>query len=219
MIKITQRPVFESEKQEYLRTLIPVPARPSVKLVWYYFSHGILLIAVGISFISRILQAVLRIPKAAAIIAGLAIAFGLPLYIRLRAKRRRQAFYEKERARLDASVIETFEMDILRGWRLAESSCSSMAYLLQASDAEFVFLETMGHGNMYLKEFPSRRLTVERDRDTREIWWIMNEGPPVIVEELEDVLAEDMPGYGCSDFAILTLDELPEALRAKIGAL
>jgi hypothetical protein len=218
MIKITQRPVFEFEKQEYLKTLWPTRAGETINRVSYYIFWCLFLTISGAGLIVQLLQAVLRISDEAAMIAGLVAAFCGSVYVCLRLKRRRQAFYEKESARLDASVIETFDMDVRRAWKLDECSCCSMSYLLQVSDTELMFVETMRQTEAELKGFPARRMTIERERDTKTIWGMRNEGPPVSVEELEDFPAEDLGAYGSSECELLKLDELPEALRAKIAA-
>lgn len=215
MIKITERPVFEFEKREYLQKLRPV--RGVVSSVGHYIGTYVLLpMAIG-GLVSMILRAAFRLPEDAAEMVGLVVALIGAVYLPLKIRRYNQAFYEQEQARLETSVIETLDIEVRRAWLLDECSCCSMSYLLEVSDAEVVFLETMDRADSELDGFPARRMKIERERETKTIWDIRNEGPPVFVEGL-DFMVEDLFPEDTVECEVLKFDELPEALRARLAA-
>ncbi len=214
-MKITERPVFEFEKQEYLQKLKPV--RDTVGLVAHYGGWYLLLPMLVGGLLSGLLRAVLRLSEDAAVLTGLGIALAGSIYVSLKVKRGEQAFYEEERARLDRSVIETMDVEVRRAWTLDECSCCSMSYLLQASDEELVFLETFERKDSELEGFPARRMKIERELETKAIWALRNEGPPVSVEPL-DFMSEDLFPDSSPECEVLKISELPEALKAKLAA-
>jgi hypothetical protein len=214
-MKITERPVFEFEKQEYLQKLKPV--RDTGGLVAYYGGWYLLLPMFVGGALSGLLRAVLRLPEDAAMLTGLALALAGSIYASIKVKRSQRAFYEQERARLDRSVIETLDVEVRRAWTLDDCSCCSMSYLLQASDEELVFLETSGRADAELDGFPARRMKIEREHETKAIWRLRNEGPPVSLEPL-DFMMDDLFPESSTECEVLKINELPEALKAKLAA-
>ena len=215
MITITQRPVFDFEKRAYLQTL--KPQRDLNSLIphygWWYF----LLPLFAGGLISRILLWTLPLSEDAAVIAGLITAYIGSVCASLKVKQHRRSVYEREKARLENTIIETLEIEARRAWALDQCSCCSRSYLFQVGDTELVFLETLNRTEAELRGVPARRMEIERDRDTKMIWGIRSDGPPIIVEELhlenDDLLADSF-----AECEVLKLDELPEVLRAKVAA-
>ena len=215
MMKITERPVFEFEKQEYLQKL--KPTRDSAGLVAHYGGWYLLLPMIMAGVLAGLLRAVLRLSEDAAVMTGLVIGFTVAVYASFKVKQGERDFYERERVRLDASIIETMDVEVSRAWMLDECSCCSMSYLLRTSGDEFVYLETSGREDSELVGFPARRMKIERERETKNIWAMRNEGPPVSVEQL-DFMLDDLFPEGSPECEVLKMNELPEALKAQLAA-
>jgi hypothetical protein len=60
-------------------------------------------------------------------------------------------------------------------------------------------------------------MKIERERETKNIWAMRNEGPPVCVEQL-DFMVDDLFPEGSWECEVLKVNELPEALKAQLAA-
>lgn len=215
MIKITHRPVFEFEKEERLRRLLPV--RDAFGRATYFLGRYFLLPMIGGGFVAWLLRSLLPVSPEAAAIAGLITAFAASVYASLKLKRHRRNELLRERARLDATVIETIDVEVEKAWSLENCDCCSVTFLFKVGEKDFVFIETFDIHEPWLKEFPTRRMKIERERDAKTLWAVSPEGPPIVAAELpfevEDVLSD-----GGAECEILNHDELPESVRAAVSA-
>jgi hypothetical protein len=216
MIELSRRPLTTSEIDDLQRTCQGRGAGCTSNLAFY---GGLLIFvpAVGGGLLGVILAAA-GVPRDMAYSAGLGIVFlasaAFLIWI-LRAEGYHWK-YMRRMAREDiaAGVVEILTFDVRRAWEVDDLNDLGPGYLFETLGDDFVYAATQYFLDFDQSTYPSTRISVERLPVSKSIIGVKHEGQFVAPESEALSIDELRIMVECE---VLTLSDIPEPVRAKLG--